>query len=235
FSLIHFNSSVLIHKGMSHSHIKSKVYDDILYRDIAVRHDIKEVKSLRELSLYLISNFSTLFSYNSLKKFLNLGSANTVKSYLEYLENSFIFFIVNLYSLSLKKQFVSPKKVYCIDNGLANVISFKFSKNKGKFLENMVFLDLIRKKKNIYYYKTKNNLEVDFLIKKGLKITEIIQVCWSLADGDTREREIKSLTVAMDDLRISKSLILTDNDEEIIKINKKTIIVKPVYKWLLEN
>jgi len=147
-----------------------KVYDDILYRDIIVRYDLKESKSLRELSLYFISNIAAPFSYNKLKTFLNLGSVNTVKSYLEYLENSFLFFSISRFSHSLKQQSVSPKKIYCIDNGLAQNIAFAFSENKGKFLENLVFLELQRRRKEVYYYKTKDGFEVDFAIKEGREI-----------------------------------------------------------------
>ncbi len=210
-------------------------YEDILYRDIATRYDIKQVKALRELALYLLSNLSELFSYNSLKNFLKLGSVNTVKSYVEYLENSFLIFTVNLFSYSLKQQFVAPKKVYCIDNGLANSISFRFSKDYGKFLENLVFLELKRRKKEIYYYKTKNGLEVDFLIRKENKIENLIQVTKSLGDFKTKEREIKSLVAAMEELKIKNGLILTEDEEDLIKDSGATITVLPIYKWLLED
>lgn len=210
-------------------------YEDILYRDIATRYDIKQVKALRELALYLLSNLSGLFSYNSLKGFLRLGSVNTVKSYVEYLENSFLIFTVNLFSYSLKQQFVAPKKVYCADNGLANSISFRFSKDYGKFLENLVFLELKRRKKEIYYYKTKNGVEVDFLTKEENKIENLFQVTKSLGDFKTKEREIKSLVAAMEELKIKDGLILTEDEEDLIEDGSFMINVLPVWKWLLED
>ena len=212
-----------------------KVYDDILYRDIIVRYDLKESKSLRELSLYFISNIAAPFSYNKLKIFLQLGSVNTVKSYLEYLENSFLFFSISRFSHSLKQQSVSPKKIYCIDNGLAQNIAFAFSENKGKFLENLVFLELQRRRKEVYYYKTKDGFEVDFAIKEGREIKKLIQVAWSLEKADVKERELRALSAAMKELRVNKSLILTDDYEETVRFEKKTIKALPVYKWLMEG
>ncbi len=213
--------------------VLKKVYEDILYRDIVARYEIKEIKTLRELSLYLLSNVGNLFSYNKLKSFFKLGSMNTIKSYIGYLEDAFLFFTVKGFSYSLKKQMVSPQKIYCIDNGLINTIAFRFSKDKGKFLENLVFGELKRRGKEVYYYKTKNNLEVDFLIKEGLKIDTLIQVTQTLSGDKVRERKIKALVLAMDELKLKKGLILTEDEEEEIKVKNKTITVIPVYKWLL--
>ncbi len=210
------------------------VYDDILYRDIVARYDIKQVKALRELGLYFLSNIGTAFSYNNMKKVLGVGSMNTIKSYADYLENSYLLFFVSKFSYSLKEQFVALKKVYCIDNGLAESIAFQFSKNKGKFLENVVFLELRRKFSEIYYYKTSNNLEVDFLIKSGKKDLMLIQVADHLDTDKTRQRETNALVKAMDELKLKTGLILTDDTEEKITSDGKTITVKPVYKWLLE-
>ncbi len=214
--------------------VLKKVYEDILYRDIVARYEIKDVKALRELGLYLLSNVAGLITYNSLKKFLHLGSANTVKSYADHMENSFLIFTTARFSYSLKQQFVAPKKVYCIDNGLVEAIAFQFSKNKGKFLENLVFLELKRRNKEVYYYKTANNREVDFILKEGERAFALLQVSESLADEKVRMRETGALIEAMDELKISHSMILTEDSEEEIHLKNRTITVKPVYKWLLE-
>ncbi len=212
-----------------------RLYEDILYRDIIARYDIKDIKALRELALYLLSNLANLFTNNNLKKITELGSANTAKSYVEYLENSFVLFSVNLFSFSLKKQFYAPRKVYCIDNGLANSISFKFSENRGKFLENLVYLELRRRKKEVYYYKTKNNLEIDFLIKEKNAPSALIQVAQKLDNSETKVREIKALFIALGELNLNNGLILTEDEEELLEQEGKTINILPVYKWLLEN
>lgn len=210
-----------------------RVYEDILYRDIVARYGIKQVKPLRELGLYLLSNIGGTFSYNNLKKVLGVGSMNTIKSYADFLENSYLIFLINKFSYSLKEQFVSLKKIYCIDNGLAESVAFQFSRNKGKFLENLVFLELRRKSTEIYYYKTANNLEVDFLVKSGRNNFKLIQVADNLDSEKTRQREISALLKAMDELKLQSAFILTEDSEEKISAGKKNITVEPVYKWLL--
>ena len=209
------------------------VYEDILYRDIVARYEIKQIKALRELGLYFLSNTAGLFSYNGLKRFLQLGSVNTAKSYAGYLENSFLISTLNRFSYSLKQQFIANKKVYCIDSGLAAAVAFAFSKNRGKFLENLVFLELKRRFQEVYYYKTAANLEVDFLIRDKGQKKSLIQVTQSLADEKTRDREIKALISALKELNGKSAVILSEDDEERIKIAGKTITVVPIYKWLL--
>jgi hypothetical protein len=212
-----------------------RLYEDILYRDIVARYEIKEIKALRELGLYCLTNIGGLFSYNLLKEMLHLGSVNTAKNYVDYLENSFLISTVNRFSYSLRQQFVANKKVYCIDNGIIESIAFQFSKNKGKFLENLVFVELKRRYKEIYYYRTKNNLEVDFLIKDKKKAKILIQVTEAIDDKKVKHREIGSLVSAMEELKINNALVLTEDNEEKIKRDNKVVLVKPIYKWLIEN
>ena len=234
-------SEYLKHGGMPEylkykdSTLLKRAYEDILYRDIVARYDIKQVKALRELGLYLLSNIGGTFSYNNLKKALGLGSMNTIKSYADFLENSFLIFLVNKFSYSLKHQFLSLKKIYCIDNGLADSVAFQFSKNKGKFLENLVFLELKRRRYEIYYYKTSNNLEVDFLVRSGKKDIGLIQTADNLDSEKTRQRELGSLERALEELKLREALILTEDREEEIKLKGSVITVKPIYKWLLEG
>lgn len=210
-----------------------RVYEDILYRDIVARYGIKQVKPLRELGLYLLSNLGGMFSYNNLKKILGVGSMNTIKSYADFLENSYLMFLVSKFSYSLKEQYVAAKKIYTIDNGLAESVAFQFSRNKGKFLENLVFLELRRRGPEIYYYKTANNLEVDFLVKAGKKDLSLIQVADNLDQEKTRQREVGALLKAMEELQLKSGLILTEDADENIRVKGKTIAIKPVYQWLL--
>lgn len=215
------------------STLLKRVYEDILYRDIVARYGIKQVKPLRELGLYLLSNIGGTFSYNNLKKILGVGSMNTIKSYADYLENSYLIFLVGKFSYSLKQQMVSLKKIYCIDNGLAEAVAFQFSRNKGKFLENLVFLQLRRQGSQIYYYKTSNNLEVDFLVKSGKNTVSLIQVVDNLDADKTRQRELSALIKAMSELKLKTGLILTEDTEEKITVEGKTITIQPVHKWML--
>jgi len=208
-----------------------RTYTDILYRDIIVRYGLTNEKILRELAFYLLSNTATYFTYNSLKNFLHLGSMNTAKKYVEYLENSYLFFILDRYSPSLKIQQNSPKKIYCIDNGLINKLAFQFSKNQGKFLENVVFLELKRRSKEIFYYKEKR--ECDFIIRKGISIIGAIQVTKNLNDSN-KDREIEGLLEAMECFSLNEGLILTLDEEDEFKFKKYKIKVMPVWQWLLE-
>lgn len=190
-------------------------------------------KEMRELALLLLSNVGSPISYTNLKNLLNLGSLNTVKNFIHYLENAYLIFTLDKFSYSLGEQTTAQKKIYAIDNGFIKHIAFQFSKNGGKFLENVVYLELRRRYQELFYYRTKDNLEVDFLIRKGTQVVLLIQVTQSLSNSKTKEREVFALTSAMEELKLSKALILTLDEEEIIRHNNYTIEVKPIYKWLL--
>ena len=210
------------------------LYESIIYRDVIARYNLPDEKTLKGLIHYLASNIGREFSFNSLRKMLGLSNATTVKEYLNYFENSFLVFTIPRYSPSLKKQMYSNKKVYFIDNGLANNISFRFSENRGSMLENIVFLSLKRKDCQIYFHKDKK--ECDFVIKDGFEIREAIQVTQNIEDSVTRKREIEGLKEAMDEYELKEGLILTEyTEEEIVLQDKRTIIVKPIWKWLLEG
>jgi predicted AAA+ superfamily ATPase len=211
------------------------VYEDILYRDIVARYEIKEVRILRELGLYFMSNIGALFSYNRLRQSLGLGSVNTAKNYTDYLENSYLLYAVNQFSFSLKKQIQNAKKAYIIDNGILEAVAFQFSQNRGKYLENIVFVELKRRNLEIYYYKTSGGFEVDFAVKKGRTIVKLVQVVSSLNNKTVKDREVRALLEASKELGTKNVLILTEEDEDVIKANGIKIEVKPIYKWLCEE
>lgn len=217
--------------------ILQTIYDDILYRDIIIRYEIKDIKALRKLGFYLLSNIASLYSYNNLLKILPIGSISTLRNYIEYLENCYLFFSVERFSFSIKQQEVSPRKIYAIDNGIINAIGFQLSPNIGKLLENLVFIELKRRRHQtqyeIYYYKTEHNLEVDFLIRHGNEITQLIQVTENLSDPKTKNREIKALLEAMHETQCNNALILTVEESEKIEVKNYTITVMPIYQWLL--
>lgn len=210
--------------------ILKTLYENILYKDIFARYGLNNEKTLKELSFYLFSNYASEISYNKLRTMLDV-SINTVKSYMGYLENSYLIFSIPRYDYSIKKQIYSHKKVYVIDQGLINLISFKFSKDHGKLLENIVFLELRRRHSDIYYHRDKH--ECDFVVMENGHITDAIQVTASL-NGNSK-REYDGLLEALDKYGLDGGLILTDDEEfEDIKGDKK-IIVMPIWKWLLET
>ncbi len=208
-------------------------FDSILLRDIIARYKLDNFLKLEQLSVLLLSNISNLISINKLKNLLSV-SFDTIEKYIEYLQNAFLIYIVKKFDWSLKKQMANPKKVYSIDTGLSKRISFEVGKNKGDLLENIVFLELKRRFEEIFYYKTKENYEVDFLIKEQEKITHLIQISYTLNDEKTKKREIRSLIKAKQELNCkAKLLILTMDENEKIKIENEKIEVINVIKWLL--
>jgi len=200
-------------------------FDDILYKDIIERHKIRDVISLKKLAVFCLTNMGNRVTYNSLRKYFSL-SLDTVREYLSYFEESFFIFQVPIYSYSLKLQEISQKKIYCIDNGLRNEISFKFSKDEGRLAENLVFVDLKRKGNEIYYWK--NRGEVDFIVKNKDQSLTAINV--SYAD-EIDEREVNSLLEFKKKFRNVKELIILTKD-----VSKKENRVKfiPLWSWLLE-
>ncbi len=211
--------------------IHKTMYDDIINRDIATRYKITDIKPLKELSFYLLSNVSSLVSYNKLKELLQLGSVNTVSSYVGYLGTAWLIFAMNRYAFSVKQQQIANKKVYSVDTGLTKSVAFSFSEDKGRFLENAVFLQLRRLyNEDVYYYKTKKDKEVDFYLSKKKMF---IQVCQNLNDPKTYEREKQALSEALEEVKGSHGLILTEDEKRSVSVKGKTITTIPVYEWLL--
>lgn len=209
-----------------------RIYNDILYKDLLVRFKIKEVKAFKELAAFLFTNFTKEMSYNSLKNILGFKSLTSVKNYIDFMQESFLVFELYKYDFSLKKQFVSDKKAYVIDNGLRNIISFYFSEDAGKLLENLVFLELKRRGGEIYYYKNKK--ECDFLIKDKSRIIQTIQVSRDMEPGINRDREFGGLMEAMKEFNLKEGIILTQYQEDAVKKDNFIIKIVPVWKWLLD-
>jgi len=218
-------------KTMDKDYIKN-VFDNILYKDIITRYSIKKQKIIKELVSILATNISSTFTYNSIKNSLGLANSITVKEYISYLENSYLFFELSKFHFSLKKSLSSPKKIYLVDSAFNQITGFNFSPNNGRNLENVVFVELKRRKKEVYYFSEKN--ECDFIIKDGSNICEAIQVCYNL-DKNNKEREINGLIEAMNKFNLREGLIITFDQEEEVKIDNKKITFKPVWKWLLEE
>ncbi|MFW5865777.1 MAG: ATP-binding protein [Nanoarchaeota archaeon] len=206
------------------------IYKDILYRDIITRYNIKNEQALKETIFYLVSNIGKEISYNKLRQLVGLTSATTVREYIEYAQNTYLLFQVPRFEYSLKKQTYAHKKIYAVDQAIASIIGFRPTEDKGRILENTVFIELQRRGKETYYHKEKH--ECDFVIREGYRITQAIQVCHHLND-ENKDREIKGLKEAMDEHKLKTGLLLTYDEEDEVKIGTKKIIIKPVWKWLL--
>lgn len=210
------------------------LYDKIISRDIMPRHKVRFGKELKELAVYLFSNFGTRFTYRKLKNVFEIKSSHTVKNYVNYLGEAYLIFELLPFSFKLKQQLNSARKIYCIDNGLINAISFQNSPASGRMIENLVFLDLKRKNKELYFYLNESGGEVDFLIRENKKIAQLIQVCFDLKNIETKERELSSLVKSSKELNCNKLVVITwDEDGEEFYKDKKIELI-PLWKWLLE-
>ncbi len=204
-------------------------FDDILYKDIIDRYNLNSQKT-RDLALFLITNFTSLISLRNLRNSLGI-SYDSTKDYLSYFKEAFLFFILEHFSYSLKEQKTLPSKVYCIDNGLRNAVSFKFSKDEGKLAENLVFLELRRKEKEIYYWKNEKHEEVDFIVKNKNGGLNAINVSYS---DEIDKREIKALLEFKKKFKKTKEmLVITRNTGKTELHNKLKIKFVPLWKWLL--
>ncbi|MEM0359777.1 MAG: ATP-binding protein [Candidatus Diapherotrites archaeon] len=218
-----------------------ETYSDIIEKDVIQRYKIKYVSKLKELSRYLISNTSSELTYNRLKNILGLKSTHTVSNWIAYLENSYLFFKLERFSPKLKEQIKAPKKIYCIDTGLVNAVSFKLSQNYGKLVENAVAIELLRRKSyleapaEIYYWKDSSGKEVDFVLKEGPKVLQLIQVCYDLSDFETKKRELEGLLKASTELKCNNLLVVNADFEGIEEYKGKKIRFMPLWKWLLET
>ena len=208
------------------------LYNDVLYRDIATRYRLGNVAMLKELGFFLMSNIANLISYNKLKQQFNVGSVNTIKTYIEYMEDSWLFFTLNVHDYSVKRQQIAAKKIYSIDTGLSRSVGFQFSPNTGRVLENLVFLVLRQKNQEVYYLTTPNGYEIDFYLpEKG----QLIQVSQHLKSPTTREREIRALEDALAHTPAQSALILTDDNQEGFEINGIPVSIRSTAEWLLQE
>lgn len=212
--------------------ILMELYENIVYRDIIKRFNYRLEKPIKETSNFLLANISKESSLRAISKTMGITNLLTTKAILDTFEKAFFFFFINRFDYSLRKQVQSPRKVYCVDNGFITKGGFRFSEDKGKLLENLVFLELKRKNPEVYYFSGKK--ECDFIIKEKTKITSAIQVGYTLNE-ENRGREIDGLLEALDKFNLKKGLVLTFDQEQEIKQNWATIIIKPVWKWLLED
>lgn len=211
---------------------------DIVNRDIISRYKIRNVKLFNEFVRYLISCYGRGVTFGRLKGVFNLGSVNTAKKYLGFMEEAYLVYAVESYSSSTSEVVKSPRKVYAADHSLAEYMSLKVSPNPGQGMENIVFLELKRRQNTnpemgIYYWKDEG--EVDFLVKDGLKIKELIQVCRDIEDPETKKRETRPLLKAMEKFRLREGTVITGDFELLETVKGRKIRYVPLWKWILDN
>ncbi len=208
-----------------------QLLDDILLRDIAVRYAVRDVTALRQLAVYLITNIGKPVSATNLKTSFGIKATSTLLEYFSFLENAYLVQFIPKFSYSLQKQIRNPKKVYVIDLGLFEHASLAFSEEKGRRLENLVFLQYLRQGKELAYFNEKK--ECDFIVSEHGKVTEAVQVCHELTP-DNLDREIEGLVAALEFLNLKKGKIITLNQTDEYEHNGKTIEVIPIRTLLNE-
>ncbi len=211
----------------------SSLYESIIFRDVMARNGLTNDKEIQELIFYLASNATKRITYTSLGKVVGIRHAETIKNYLEYIEQTYMIFQLLKYSPSVKVQMLNPKKVYFIDNAIVSRIGFNATDNMGVKLENLVFIELKRRGYDIFYHADKK--ECDFVVREGMRIMAAYQVTIAMTDAKTRKREIDGLLEAMNTYGLSESYILTMEEKENVEVEDKVIHILPTWEWMLRT
>jgi predicted AAA+ superfamily ATPase len=227
-------------KGIGRREYLTTLLRSILYKDIVVRHRIRSPQGLEDLATYQMSNVAQEYSSTRLARMMRLRSAQTVEKYLRHLEEAFLFFSVRRFSSKVREQIRANRKVYCTDNGLVTSTSFRLSADVGKLYENLVAVALRRRQLEgnleFYFWKNQRQEEVDFVLKRGPTVFQLVQVCANVDDERTKERELRALLKASDELQCKDLLVLTENAEREERATwyglEGTVRFAPLWKWL---
>lgn len=201
----------------------STLFDSILLKDVAKRHNIRNTSDLYNLATYLLSNFCNPVSANDLTSELGLSSVTTTKKYCDYLSETYLFFYLPRFNNKMKLMSKAPKKTYIVDNGFIQSTAFNLSENLGRLLENQIFVELLRRGyipgQTLFYYRSRNDKEIDFVTRKGTKPEQLIQVCYDMTSEKTRKRELDALVEAAKELHCRNLIVITGTQEGEINHN----------------
>ena len=211
------------------------LFDSIVWKDVAKRHNVRNVTDLNNLAMYLVSNFCNPVSANDLTTELGFSSVNTTRKYMDYLHEPYLFYYLSRYNNKLKLMKKAPRKVYVVDNGFVTSKAFSLSDNLGRLLENQVFIELVRRgydvERTMFYYRSRNDKEVDFVLRKGAHIERLVQVCYDMRNPKTEKREVDSIVECAGELKCSNLVIVTDNDKRTIEKDGYKIDVVPITEF----
>jgi predicted AAA+ superfamily ATPase len=203
------------------------------------RHRVKKTAALKEFARYMVSNVSSEFSFNRLRRVLGVSDVHTVRNYAEWVGEAYLLFFLERFSPKLKLQYISPKKAYCVDNGIVTSIGFRISENLGGLMENLVAVELLRRRSysfsdfEVFYWRDYQQNEVDFVVKNGLSIKQLIQVAYASGRDEVNSREVKALLKTSKELHCRDLLVITwDYEDEAVSNGEKVRYV-PLWKWLL--
>lgn len=213
----------------------STLFDSILLKDVAQRHKVRNTNDLYNLATYLLSNFCNPISANELAGELGMSSVATTKKFCDYLNEPYLFFYLPRFNNKLKLMNKAPKKVYVVDNGFVQSTAFNLSENLGRLLENQTFVELLRRGyipgQTLFYYRTRNDKEIDFVTRKGAKVEQLIQVCYDMTSEKTRKRELDALTEAAEELHCDNLLVITNDQQVGVEWRDLTINIVSINKF----
>ena len=215
----------------------STLFDSIIWKDVAKRHNIRNITDLNNLALYLLSNFCNPLSANDIAREISMTSVTTTRKFMDYLHEPYLFYYRPRFNNKLKLMKKAASKVYVIDNGFVAAKAFNLSENLGRLLENEVFVELLRMgyqvETSLFYYRSRNDREVDFVTRQGTRIERLIQVCYDMSSPKTEKREVDSLIECAGELRCNNLMIITNNDEREILKDGYNIKVVPFVKFVM--
>ena len=211
------------------------LFDSIVWKDVAKRHNVRNITDLNNLAVYLVSNFCNPLSATELAEELGLSSVNTTKKYMDYLHEPYLFYYLSRYNNKLKLMKKAPRKVYVVDNGFVAAKAFSVTENLGRLLENQIFIELVRRgydtEKTMFYYRSRNDKEVDFVLRQGAHIERLVQVCYDLSSPKTEKREVDAIVESAGELKCDNLTIVTYDDERTIEKDGYKIDVIPIAKF----
>lgn len=227
-------------KEIEYSDYLRTLHDSIIFKDIVNRYNIRYPRPMNDLSRYLFSNPGSPLSYRKLTGMVGVKSTATVMKYIDYFEEAFLIFQVNAFSVKYREQVRAAKKVYPIDNGMIAANAFNFTPNSGVLMENITAADFKRNelegKLDLFYFKSPQGYEIDFVVKQGLEITGLYQVCYNLDNEKTKTREIRALLHGAKHLRCKNLTVITGDYEGVEEAEwygiKGTVHFVPLWKHL---
>jgi hypothetical protein len=225
---------VVAARQLTRSYLET-LFDSIVWKDVTKRHHVRNSTDLNNLAMYLVSNFCNPVTANDLTEELGFSSVNTTKKFMDYLHEPYLFYYLPRYNNKLKLMKKAPRKVYVVDNGFVAAKAFALSENMGRLLENQVFIELTRRgyntNKSMFYYRSRNDKEVDFVLRKGSQTERLVQVCYDMSSPKTEKREVDSLLECAEELKCDNLVIITNNDERTIEKDGYKIDVIPISKF----
>lgn len=203
-----------------------------------MRHGVRYIKTLKDIAQYVASNYSSKLSYQNVKNAFSLGSIHTIKNYLQYMQDAYLFFAVEAHSSKHKEKVRLPRKMYGIDISLVRALSTSGQKNEGRLLENLVYIEILRRRKGVNYYSDpQNKYEVDFVCNEpGTNDISLFQVCTDVSLAETKERELRALLSArkaFKGIADGKMKIITMDYKAVETVSGINIEYIPAWEWLL--